>query len=231
MAVLTKIQEALPNITAARESINNEVSAAKQNASDVLNSFSLKVLKIEMDSLHSIIKLEAETLAFGARYDPWCWENNVPMLQGYMGSFGKNYSECTMRLDNSVTKIIGNVFTDFYKREAAIIDKYNLFEIFKRRNIINDPRSIDVAFSNTLDDFIKATPELGSVITVFERYLNATLPVYSECLHNRKNDLKKRIERMTVETLECVSEMKQLSKLRGARTSPKTVPPKAPLKG
>lgn len=208
LAVLTKLRETLPDFIAARDSINQHVSEAKQNTSYVLKSFLLKVIEIKTNSLQSTLKLEAATLAFGANVDNWCWQSNAPMLEGIMGWIGTDYSECIMQLDDSVSKIIGSIYADFYEKEISTNFNFSLFDAFGKRNIINNPQSIDETISNSIVNLRNAIPEFGSDIYNFEQSLNGTLPVYSDCLSQRLNIRKLQIKLLKQETQRCIDDRK-----------------------
>ncbi|XP_055643783.1 uncharacterized protein LOC129779986 [Toxorhynchites rutilus septentrionalis] len=207
LKVLDQLRAAIPDYQNAQDSAIVRISDAKQNTSTTLSNFYHSVFEIKTTSLVNILEEEVETISYGARVDDWCWESNIPMLEGIMSWVGNDFSECTRQLDDSIADVIASIYKRFQGDEQEI-KKFGLLEVFLRRNIINNPQAIVEAINQLKFDLGSFIPELEKVIVQFEHDLVAKLPGYSGCLTSRVNQRKRQIDQLKDETERCLKEQK-----------------------
>ncbi|XP_058814575.1 uncharacterized protein LOC131678436 [Topomyia yanbarensis] len=203
---LSKLRASIPDFQYAQDSAILRVSEAKQKASDSLNNFYHDVFATKTNSLQAILAEEVETIAYGESVDPWCWESNVPMLEGIMGWAGNDFSDCIKKLDDSLGEVVAKVYGRFQDDEANI-KKYTLLEVFQKRNIINNPQSIIDAIGNLKFEVNDAVPEFDSVMLEFNTALDSKRAMYSSCLDNKINLRKQLIDELKAETERCLSSL------------------------
>ncbi|XP_055597585.1 uncharacterized protein LOC129747403 [Uranotaenia lowii] len=200
---LTKLREAIPEIKYVQDSAVLKVSEAKQKASNALNNFYHNVFATKTDLLQQIIKEESEVMEYGKALDSWCWENNVPKLEGIMGWIGIDFSNCIKALDNSISGIVATIYGQFQTDESNI-NKYSLFEVFERRNIINNPQSVLDAIANLQLNVDESVPEFDQTIREFEDDLNAKIPSYTSCMNQQMSMRRMEIQNLKDETQLCL---------------------------
>lgn len=183
------------------------IAQAKQKVSNALNEFYASVLDAKATSLQSMLNIELDMLNYGETVDKWCWENNVPMLEGIMGWIGTHYSYCIKELDNSIADIVATINGQFYDGETSI-GKYSLFEVFEMRNIINNPQSIIDAIGSLKTGVAESVPELDGVVTRFTHDLKIKLPLYTCCLTDKLSEPITMIAELKTLTETCTANLK-----------------------
>ncbi|EDS39671.1 conserved hypothetical protein [Culex quinquefasciatus] len=205
MVALDMLRAAIPDFKLVQDDAILRVSDAKQKASTVLAGFYHTVFDRKVSYLESVIQDEGDLLQYGMDLESWCWDNNLPMLEGIMGWIGNDFSECIKQLDSSVSDVIATVYGRFLEDETNI-SKYSLLEVFQKRNIISNPQSIADAIAALNFDITEALPELDVTVTDFENDLNDKIPTYTGCLTTRLNQRKSQLEMLKAQTEQCLNE-------------------------
>ncbi|XP_055644077.1 uncharacterized protein LOC129780133 [Toxorhynchites rutilus septentrionalis] len=208
LKALDQLRAAIPDFQNAQDSAIVRISDAKQNTSITLSNFYHSVFEIKTSSLVNILEEEVEAMSYGVEVDDWCWESNIPMLEGIMSWVGNDFSECTRQLDDSIADVVASIYSRFQGDEEEI-KKFGLLEVFLRRNIINNPQAIVEAISQLKFDVGGSVPEFEEIVLQFEQDLAAKLPGYSGCLTSRVNLRKRQIDQLKDETKRCLEEQKK----------------------
>ncbi|XP_055640145.1 uncharacterized protein LOC129777727 [Toxorhynchites rutilus septentrionalis] len=212
LEAVEKLRATIPHYQTAQDYAVKSMSEAKRNASVILSNFYHIVFETKITALVNILEEEASTMNYAKSVDEWCWESNVPLLEGTMGWVGNDFSECARQLDGLIAEVVASTYNQFHADEAEI-KKISLLDVLQRRNIISNPKSIIDAIENLEIDIERTVPELGDLLSNFETELNDKIPGYSGCLKNSVQQRTRQIEFLKGETIKCLAEQKKQKSL------------------
>ncbi|KXJ83260.1 hypothetical protein RP20_CCG007188 [Aedes albopictus] len=203
-----KVREILPDYQNAQDVTINKLYESKRKALGELNSFYNRTLDLKTNSLKTLMNAELDILRYGDSIEVWCWENNIPSLQGDMGWAGNKYSECIKQLDDSIEKDVAEIYGQFTESEAKI-QKYKLLQVFfKPSNIISRPEPMADTISKLKIDITNDIPHFEDIIIRFVEDLHAKQFEYTCCLNDLLKEFNNRMETLRSRSEICLKSQK-----------------------
>ncbi|XP_062704706.1 uncharacterized protein LOC134287009 [Aedes albopictus] len=201
-----KLREILPDYQSAHDITINKLYESKQKALGELNYFYNQTLTLKTNSLKLVMDAEQSLLNYGDTIEEWCFDNNIWGLMGITGWAGNKYSECIKKLDDSIEKVVAEMYEQFAEGEAKI-QKYSIFEVFfKPSNIITRPESMADTISKLKIDITDDIPDFDDIIRSFMIDLSNKQSQYTNCLDELQTVFNDEIERLRKFSEDCVKE-------------------------
>lgn len=207
---MRKLQRALQQLSESQNSNHQQLTEAKLRTSIALRNFHYSALFIKSESLKEMFAVEQQVLQYGqtvTERQPWCWENNLPLLEGATGWAGNGFGECASKLIRQLKDVVGWAYGRLEGGGDDVVNKYRLLEVFERRNIISDAAAISKAIDEVHLSGSDFNLDFGAIIAELREELDGMLLLYDSCLGNVRTVFEDRVNGMKQYTAQCLKDL------------------------